>query len=132
MSDAHPSFELPVELRFRDIDAYGHVNNAAYLTLLETARVRFIQSHGSPEQLATAFFVVARIEIDFRKPLFLIPAVRVRFRATKIGRSSFTLHYEILDAEDTLYAEALTRIVAVDESKARPAPIPEWFRAIIE
>lgn len=132
MSSDHPVFEEPIQVRFRDIDAYGHVNNAAYLTMLETARVRFVHSHVPPEELSRTFFVVARIEIDFKKPLFLIPQVTVRFGLQEIGRSSFTMWYEIVDAEGTRYAQATTRMVFVDETKSRPAPIPDWFRRIIE
>jgi acyl-CoA thioester hydrolase len=61
-------FSLPREVEFRDIDIAGHVNNAVYLTFLETARIRYLLDVLGPQFVYELSLILARIEIDFRSP----------------------------------------------------------------
>lgn len=123
-------FTETVGLRFRDLDAYGHVNNATYLTILETARWQFLDNllRETGEERPT--FVVARIEIEYRVPVESLQPLQIGFSARSVRRSSFWLDYEVMSSTGTLHALAATRMVCIGPG-GRPAPMPDWFRAAI-
>ena len=76
--------ELPMRIRWRDVDSYGHVNNAVYLTYLEEARDRWVE-----ETLPGTNFVIVRIAIDYRRELALADEeVTVTCRGIGYGTSS--------------------------------------------
>jgi acyl-CoA thioester hydrolase len=110
-------------VRFRDLDAKGHVNNAVYLTYLESARIAFV-ADASAEEFE---FIVARIEIDFRAPLELGETVEIGVRAARFGTKSFDLEYE-LRAGGRLVAEATSVCVGYDYESGETVPIPDAWR----
>src|SRR5512135_179026 len=65
----HALFKTPVAVRFKDLDAMGHVNNAVYATYFEEARAAFARQVLGLTRLDDFDFVVARLEIDFRRPV---------------------------------------------------------------
>ena len=117
--------EEPV--RFRDIDAMGHVNNAVFLTYIESARSAFFWHLGIARSLEDLTLVVARVEIDFRAPVGFPEVVEVGVRAGSFGRKSFGLDHE-LRVRGELVAEAKTVLVAYDYGKAETVTIPETWR----
>src|SRR5215218_5712705 len=92
------NFVHTVEVRFRDIDMFDHVNNATYLTYVESARVAYYSHVSGLTDPRDFDMTVARAEIDFLKPVFYPATVNVFTRATRIGRSSWTLEHELRDA----------------------------------
>src|SRR6185312_8449870 len=113
---------FPIQLRFSDIDSYGHVNNVTYLGYLETARVLLHQLR--PELPATAGAepgatlrelagdgnqtLVGRQEIEYRVPLeFRAEPVHVCVWVTRTGNSSFDLGYAVVDEGQTGTVHAL-------------------------
>jgi acyl-CoA thioester hydrolase len=117
--------EEPV--RFRDIDAMGHVNNAVFLSYIESARVAFLQHLGAVSSLEDMAIVVARVEIDFRAPVGFGDVVEVGVRASRFGEKSFDLDHE-LRVRGELVAEAKTVLVAYDYDQARTVEIPADWR----
>ena len=117
--------EEPV--RFRDIDAMGHVNNAVFLTYIESARSAFFWHLGIARSLEDLTLVVARVEIDFRAPVGFPEVVEVGVRAGRFGEKSFGLDHE-LRVRGELVAEAKTVLVAYDYGKAETVTIPETWR----
>ncbi|MEU7888715.1 thioesterase family protein [Microbispora bryophytorum] len=118
-------FVFERKVRFADIDSFGHVNNVRFLDYLEDARVSMLWER--PRELAgrRQDLVVARHEIDYRRPLtFRADPVRVEMWVTEISSVRFTLAYEIRD-DATLYAEARTVLVAYDAAEARPRRLDE-------
>jgi acyl-CoA thioester hydrolase len=114
------------QVRFRDLDPMGHVNNAVFLTYLEQARIAFFERQGLPIGLEDMNLVVARVEIDFRAPVRLGQEVEVAVRAGKFGTKSFDFEYE-LTAEGEIVANAKSVQVAYDYGRAEPVAIPaEW------
>jgi acyl-CoA thioester hydrolase len=109
-------------VRFRDLDALGHMNNAVYATFIEQARLIFLSQHGAePENM-----ILARLEIDFRSPVELGETVEIVVEPTRIGTKSFDLEY-VLRAGERVVAEAKTVLVAYDYATARPIELPaEW------
>ena len=114
-------------IRFRDLDAMGHVNNAVYLTYLEAARVAFLLAHGTASSFDDLAIIVARIEIDFRSPLGFEGEVEVGVRPSRFGTKSFDLEYE-LRAGGRLVAEAKSVCVGYDYSRGETVPIPDTWR----
>jgi acyl-CoA thioester hydrolase len=114
-------------IRFRDLDAMGHVNNAVYLTYLESARVAFLLEHGTATSFDALAIIVARIEIDFRSPVGFDGEVEIGVRSGRFGTKSFDLEYE-LRAGDRLVAEAKSVCVGYDYSRGEAVPIPDTWR----
>jgi acyl-CoA thioester hydrolase len=114
-------------VRFRDLDPMGHVNNAVFLTYIESARVAFLEHLGAATTLEEMAIIVARVEIDFRAPVRFGDEVEVTVRATRFGEKSFDLEHE-LRVGDTVVAEAKTVLVTYDYAKRAPVEIPDEWR----
>ena len=125
-------FEHEVDVRFNDCDPLGHVNNAVYLTYLEAARFSWWQSIVGTTRGAHGF-VVARVEIDYRRPAFPGDRLIVRLRVDGISRSSFTVAYDILSTRtrETI-AEGKSVQVAYDAVTGKSTPLSDDMRAKLE
>jgi acyl-CoA thioester hydrolase len=124
-------FSHRIEVRFRDCDPLGHVNNAAYLTYLEQARLfywRSLWGFGLEVASSRPGVIMARAEIDYRLPAQYGQTLDVRIDLAAIGKTSFTYDYEILDEQERVVASARTVQVMYDYAAARPVPIPAEIR----
>jgi acyl-CoA thioester hydrolase len=122
-----------IEVRFRDLDAMGHVNNAVYLTYLEVARQAYWRTLGTPVRYDRVPFVVARASLDFRAPVGVGETVRVFLRTAWAGNRSFGMEYTLRERDaDRLVAEASTVLVTYDWTAQRAMPIPDWLRSALE
>ena len=124
--------EERIRIRWRDIDAYGHVNNAVYLNYLEEARDAFVQKVlGLVTN--TWDFVLARVAIDYRAELTQDDAeVLVRCRLDSIGRASLRTREEVAKLDATVSAEAESVVVARDPSTGKSRPLTDEERAALE
>ena len=114
-------------VRFRDLDPMGHVNNAVFLTYIESARFAFLKHIGAAPTLEDMNLVVARVEIDFRAPVGLGDEVEVTARVSRFGEKSFDLDHE-LRVDERIVAEAKTVLVTYDYSTREAVPIPDEWR----
>jgi acyl-CoA thioester hydrolase len=114
-------------VRFRDLDPMGHVNNAVFLTYIESARAAFLQHLGAVQTLEDLAIIVARIEIDFRAPVRFGDEVEVSVRVSRFGEKSFDLEHELRVAGN-LVAEAKTVLVTYDYERREPVAIPDEWR----
>ena len=114
-------------VRFRDLDALGHVNNAVFLTYIESARVAFLMDLGAATTLEDMAIIVARIEIDFRAPVGFGEEVEIEVRASRFGDKSFDLDYE-LRVGGKIVAEAKSVLVGYDYDKGETVTIPDDWR----
>jgi acyl-CoA thioester hydrolase len=89
---------VPIQIRFRDTDAMGHVNNAVYLTYLEIARTAYWHQVFAIANYNQVDFILARAEIDFARPLLIQDEAVVWIRVNEIGEKSFRFAYEIVTA----------------------------------
>ncbi|MFE2036678.1 acyl-CoA thioesterase [Streptomyces scopuliridis] len=117
-------------LRWSDMDAFGHVNNAVFISYLEEARIDFMfrlaPGDGSPSFSGGS--VVARHEIDYKRPLVhRHEPVTIESWVTKINAASLTIAYEIKD-EGQVYVRASTVVVPYDLAAGRPRRITEEER----
>jgi len=114
-------------VRFRDLDAMGHVNNAVFLTYIESARVAFLQHLGAAATLEEMSIIVARIEIDFRAPVGFGDDVEISVHASRFGGKSFDLDYEVR-ADGKVVAEAKSVLVSYDYGKGEAVELPDKWR----
>jgi acyl-CoA thioester hydrolase len=120
-------------LRWSDMDAFGHVNNVVFLRYLEEARIDFTFTSAGEvgEKAFSEGSVVARHEIDYLLPLVYRPEpVTIETWLTRLGHASFTVAYEIKDA-DNLYVRASTIVVPYDLAAARPRRLTAGERAFL-
>lgn len=123
-------FVTDVQLRLRDIDEMGHVNNAVYLTYLEIARDEYVETVVG-ESLLDRGAVIANLDIDFLAPISRGADVTVAARVLELGTSSIRMHYEIRgDGEAAATAE--TTIVTFDREARESKPLPDHWRSAIE
>ena len=128
--DGYP-FSCPIQVRWRDLDAFGHVNNATFASYLEMARTAaWIALFGGRGALAIPFFV-KRLEIDYRRPIDLEDEVRVWLRVGETRGASFTFEY-VVEVGGEVAAEAVTKLACVDKKSGRPVPIEAGVRAKLE
>lgn len=124
--------EKRIEIRWRDCDAYKHVNNAVYATYLEECRDEWV-ARAVGEIGSSWDYVLARVAIDFRREVVLEDEeVTVSVRLTRIGNSSVALAEEVRKRDGTLAAEAEAVLVARDPSTGRSRPLTDAERAAFE
>jgi acyl-CoA thioester hydrolase len=112
------------QVRFSDVDRFGHLNHVRLLEFFETARNPYFRHLAEVEQrpcvLDTAGFVIADLSVQFRHAVPAgTPEVEVRASVDRVGRSSITLRYELWN-DDTLFVEATTVLVFVANGRSDP------------
>ncbi|MCU4799975.1 acyl-CoA thioesterase [Halobacteria archaeon HArc-gm2] len=130
------SFETTVDVRYSDVDTYGHVNNATYATYLEEARIDYLDAVLGDEARSLAAesaegddvgIVVASLDIQYRHSVGLVEAVTVSVRVPRLGGSSFPIEYEVRSDGDVA-AEGTTTMVAYDRAAGASRPLPDSWR----
>jgi len=122
-----------VHIRWDDLDAFGHINNAVYLTYVQEARADFTwfsrQKAGKSPLLAD--MVVARAEVDYIEPIYEGGMeIECQIWITRIGNSSFEMEYEIIH-EGVIRARAKTTQVAVSLETKRSRPLSDEEREFL-
>jgi acyl-CoA thioester hydrolase len=121
--------EKKIEVRWRDIDALGHVNNAVYLTYFEEVRDELFQRTLDDED-ALRNFVLAHIAIAYRRGVTQADdVVNARAEVVRVGTSSVTTREAVVDQQGLVCAEAESVVVAWDHGAARSRPLTDMERA---
>jgi acyl-CoA thioester hydrolase len=125
-------FSATMDVRWRDLDALNHVNNAVYFTYLEQARVRYLRElRLFPDTPADIGFILAEAHCQFKSPLTLGERVTVHIRVSELRRSSFVFEYRMEGEDGRLAAEARTAQVCYDYEAQHPVSIPDAWREVI-
>lgn len=124
-------FEVPIDIRFRDLDPMGHVNNAVYASYFENGRVAFFHRNFGVEDARDFPFILARLEIDYRRPVLIGDRLTLGIRVGALGTTSFTFEYR-LTANGEIAAEGRSVQVAFDYGKGAKRPLDPDFRARLE
>lgn len=128
--------QMPV--RYGDLDALGHVNNAKYLTYFEHARIRYIHDQGLWDgSLSASGLIVAKTTVEYKLPLAMHDGpVDIWTRVCRLGNKSFDMeHLLLIRQEDVLKVAAtgLIVMVAYDYVANRTIEIPQdWRRRLVE
>ena len=124
-----------LDVRFRDCDPLGHVNNAVYLTYLEQTRFhhwRTLWGFGTRDvSPGLPGVILARVECDYKRPATYGERLEIRMEVADLGRSSFAYHYEIVDEAGKTVLLAKTVQVMYDYTTGKPVPIPDAIRALL-
>lgn len=123
----------PVTIRFSDLDLFGHVNNAVYLTYFEEARVKYFDEVvGYDYDWSKEGVILARFEVDFILPVLFKDEVFIRTHCCRIGTKSFDLAYELFrikDQKEILLASATSVMVMYDYSAKKSILLSEEWRS---
>ncbi len=127
-------FSTVVPMRWGDMDAYGHLNNATYLRLFEEARVQWLAASGHPLVTDNQGPVVANIFCNFYREINYPCQVRINLFVSEPGRTSNDCFMTMTDAEqpDVLYADGGAAMVWVDFGKKKPTALPQWYLALVD
>ena len=119
-----------MQVRFRDTDAFGHVNNAVFFSYVEQARIRYLLDILEPhEPFDRLPLILARVELDFRSPIMFGEEVEVGTQVERSARSSIAMsHRMTAGTGDRLVGEAQSVLVTYDYAAARPMPVPDGWR----
>jgi acyl-CoA thioester hydrolase len=122
--------KVPIQIRFKDVDKMGHVNNANHVTYVELARIRYFEDvvKADGKWSKDMGVILARTEIDYKSPIFLHDNVSVYTRCGKIGTKSLTTEFAIVrekNGVEELLAKGIAVIVYFDYHHNHTIPVPE-------
>lgn len=120
-----------VEVRFRDLDAFGHVNNAVTSTYVEQARVRYLRDVLAVEPVGLMPLILAMIKIDYISPILFRDTVEVGSRVDWIGSSSIAMSHGLWADDGRELARASSVLVTYDYDQARPMAVPDPWRGTL-
>lgn len=123
-------YVVDIDVRYRDLDPVGHVNNAVYATYLEHTRTNY---YADVLGLATEelSFVLAHVDIDYEISVEADDDVRVGIRVSRIGNKSMTTEFRVEASGETAATAESVQVVVDEEGKPRPVP-EEWRETILE
>jgi len=125
----------PVEVRFVDIDAFGHVNNANYLTYAEQARFLYFEEVlGNKVNWKSEGLILASAKVDYIKPILLHDKIKVYTRCCRFGTKSMDFEYEVFNEKEAkeIKARMFTTLVAFNYLKNCSIPVPEdWKNTVL-
>ncbi len=127
-------FKIQIPIRFADIDALGHVNNAIYLTYFEIARSAYWAEIIEWDWKLFGI-IIRKSVVDYLKPIILADEVYAYVRTSKIGNSSFELDYvlvRIVNGSEEICTTGQTLCVSFDYILQKPTQIPEFQRLMME
>ena len=128
---AHPLFTATIMVRWRDLDAFNHVNNSVFLTYLEEARLQWLKDVPGPWFDAHAMPVLAASTLNYRRPIEWPASLHIELCCTRVGSSSLTLAHRIVDARDTqcLFCDGDVTLVWMDPASGRSVALPAAIRS---
>ena len=120
------------EVTFRDLDVFGHVNNAVYLTYIENARIGYMREVLGVESPEDLLVILAKVRIDFRSRASLGEVLEIGARVSRIGTKSFDVDHEVRGPDARLVAVASTTLVTFDYRGDTTMPVPDLWRERIK
>ena len=125
------NFFHPIIVRYGDLDPQGHVNNAAFVTYLEQARVNYIRhlELWDGKSFLTIGFILARIELDYKAPILMTDAVEVGIRTSRLGNKSLDMEYLVREVGGgKTFGVGKTVQVAYDYQSGKTVPLETSWR----
>ena len=121
-------FRTPIALRWSDLDALNHVNNARYLTFLEQARIEWFDTVDEPWMTDEMGPVVATATLNFRRPIEYPASIAVELFTERLGTTSVTIGHRIVAADGTVHCDGHVVAVWIDRRSGKPVPLPAAVR----
>ena len=123
-------FSTNVEVRFSDLDAMGHVNNAVFFTYFEEGRKHFSKKVFNVSDISDFRFIMAHIRCDFIRPIRFKDQLILQMGVKDVGTKSFSFEYRLVDVSDEskVYAIGASTQVCYDYEKNRSIEVPAEMR----
>lgn len=120
---------MPAQIRFSDVDQFGHVNNSVYFSLYDLAKTTYFKDVFGMSEWGELVVVVANINANFFQPVFFSDEVEIATAAVHLGNKSFTLLQRAV-AKNTgeVKCECRTIMVMYDLLTKEPMPIPQAYK----
>jgi acyl-CoA thioester hydrolase len=121
---------IPMHVRWRDLDAFNHVNNSSYLTFLEESRLQWLRGVPGEWFNEHAMPVMAAVELHYRKPITWPAEVDVQLNCARLGNTSMTVDNRIVDRNDPacVFADGTVVLVWIDPATGKSVSLPEAIR----
>ncbi len=132
--DAQKVFTIPIEIRFRDLDAMGHVNHAVFITYFEEGRKAFFQNFFEVGDSSAFNFIMAHVRCDYLKPIQLSHrCVTLKMWIRKMGNKSFDIEYRLIDPTDpsVIFATGASVQVCFDYQDNKSIRMSDKMRATL-
>jgi acyl-CoA thioester hydrolase len=125
-------FRTPIPLRWSDLDAFNHVNNARYLTFIEQARIEWLE--GLDGRWVTDEYgpVLAQTLLNYKLPIEYPASLFVELFTERLGTSSVTIGHRIVAADGTLHCDGHAVAVWIDRRTGKSRPLPAAVRRASE
>ena len=121
-------FRTPIALRWSDLDAFNHVNNARYLTFLEQARIEWFDTVDEPWMTDEFGPVVATATLNFKRPIEHPASIAVELFTERLGNTSVTIGHRIVADDGTVHCDGHVVAVWIDRRSGKPVPLPAAVR----
>ena len=122
---------MPIELRWRDLDAFNHVNNSNFMTYLEEARIRWFESLDEEWVTEETAPLLAAVQMNYRQPIPYPGSIVVELTADRTGTTSVTIGHRITSADGAvLHADGHVVMVWIDRRSGRPTALPDAVKRI--
>ena len=128
-----PIFAYEMDVRWREMDALGHVNNAQFLSYVEETRVKWFNAMQDNWHNPDSAPVVAAIHVDFKLPIHWPERIQVELFAVKRGSKSVTIGHRICSSKNNqhIYAEGYTVLVWIDRDGKTTLP-PDYVSELFD
>jgi len=128
-----PLIVASIEVRWSDLDAFNHVNNATYLTYLEEARLQWLKHVPGPWFDEQSMPVLAASEVNYRQSIAWPVRLHVELHCARLGNSSMTVAHRIVDADDAnrLYSDGHVVLVWMNPASGKSVPLPDAIRSSV-
>lgn len=123
---------MPVQIRFSDVDQFGHVNNSVYFSLYDLAKTTYINDVLGKNDWKKTAIVVANVNANFFSPVFFSDDIVIETSIIHLGNTSFTLlQRAVCNKTGEIRCECRTIMVYFDLQKKEPLPLPDEHKRLI-
>ena len=123
---------MPAQIRFSDVDQFGHVNNSVYFSLYDLAKTTYFKDVLGMSEWGDVVVVVANINANFLMPVFFSDGIEIETATVQLGNKSFTLlQRAVVKGTGEVKCECRTTLVMYDLLTKEPTPIPEHYKNAI-
>ena len=123
---------MPVQIRFSDVDQFGHMNNSVYFSLYDLAKTTYINDVLGKSDWKKTAIVVANINANFFAPVFFSDEIVIETSIVHLGHTSFTLlQRAVCDKTGDIKCECRTVMVCFDLQKKEPAVLSDEYKRLI-
>lgn len=124
---------MPAQLRWSDVDQFGHVNNSVYFQLFDMCKTKYVLEVVGQDTLKQVAIVVASIKADFLAPIYYPDEIVIQSKITHMGNKSFIIRQRAVNIRTKeIKCEGYTTMVTYDMTNNCSIPIPDDFRAKVE